>query len=90
MIPTIEEIIAGVSTRQFTQLQAVKWLYQHIETSTDNDGLRDHFAGLAMAIMWDAYDKGYCGLNDKDMPNDTVIARGAYQIADAMLKERSK
>ena len=50
--------------------------------------LRDHFAGLAMQIMWDAYDKGYCGLNDNDEPNVTTIAKGAYSLADAMLEAR--
>jgi hypothetical protein len=51
--------------------------------------LRDYFAARAMAIMWDAYDKGYCGLNGKDLPNTTVIAQGAYQLADAMLEART-
>ena len=48
--------------------------------------LRDYFAAKAMAIMWDAYDKGYCGLNNNDAPNTEIIAEGAYQMADAMLK----
>ena len=52
--------------------------------------LRDYFAVKAMQIMWDAYDKGYCGLNDNDDPNIEIIAKGAYQIADAMLEARSK
>lgn len=50
--------------------------------------LRDYFAAKAMAIMWDAYDKGYCGLNDKDEPNIKTIADGAYSMADAMLEAR--
>ena len=50
--------------------------------------LRDYFAAKAMAIMWDAYDKGYCGLNNNDAPNTEIIAEGAYQMADAMLKAR--
>ena len=50
--------------------------------------LRDYFAAKAMLVMWDAYDKGYCGLNDKDEPNVKTIAGGAYQLADAMLKAR--
>ena len=52
--------------------------------------LRDYFAAKAMPIMWDAYDKGYCGLNDKDEPNVKTIAEGAYQMADAMLEARKK
>ena len=50
--------------------------------------LRDYFAAKAMQIMWDAYDKGYCGLNNQDEPNVTTIAQGAYQMADAMLRAR--
>lgn len=50
--------------------------------------LRDYFAARAMSIMWDAYDKGYCGLNNQDAPNAEVIAKGAYQLADSMLEAR--
>ena len=50
--------------------------------------LRDYFAAKAMQIMWDAYDKGYCGLNEQDAPNVEVIAKGAYQMANAMLEAR--
>jgi hypothetical protein len=53
-------------------------------TYRDGMTLRDYFAAKAMAIMWDAYDKGYCGLNDKY----ETIADGAYLMADAMLKAR--
>ena len=52
--------------------------------------LRDYFAAKAMQIMWDAYDKGYCGLTNRDTPSNEVIAEGAYQLADAMLAERAK
>jgi len=36
--------------------------------------LRYYFAAKAMQIMWDAYDKGYCGLNNNDAPNGEIIA----------------
>lgn len=52
--------------------------------------LRDEFAMAAMQIMWDAYDKGYCGLNNKDEPNAKTIAEGAYHMADAMLDARGE
>lgn len=52
--------------------------------------MRDYFAAKALPIMWDAYDKGYCGLNDKDEPNVKTIASGAYQLADAMLRARKE
>ena len=56
----------------------------------DNEGmtLRDYFAAKAMAIMWDAYDKGYCGLNNNDAPNGEIIALASYKMADDMLKAR--
>ena len=62
-----------------------------IENQVLDDGmtLRDYFAARAMSIMWDAYDKGYCGLNNNDAPNTEIIAGGAYQMADAMLKART-
>lgn len=46
--------------------------------------LRDWFAGQALAVAWDARDKGYYEGDDCDM------ARCAYQIADAMLAERER
>ncbi len=52
--------------------------------------LRDHFAGLAMPILWDAYDKGYCGITVENEFNNELLAEGAYQIADAMLKAREQ
>lgn len=65
-----------------------EWI--NVDFTYDPPTLLDHFAGLAMQIMWDAYDKGYCGLNNQDAPNTEIIAKGAYHMADAMLKERSK
>ncbi len=50
--------------------------------------LRDYFAAKAMSIMWDAYDKGYCGLNNNDAPNGEIIALASYKMADDMLKAR--
>jgi len=58
------------------------------EVTHEGMTLRDYFAAKAMQIMWDAYDKGYCGLNNNDAPNVEIIAEGAYQMADAMLKAR--
>ena len=52
--------------------------------------LRDYFAAKAMSIMWDAYDKGYCGIIDPDTFDNRALAEGAYQIADAMIAERNK
>ena len=79
----------GMTLRQYAAIKlkvpnsGVDWLDEMINQSLKND-----FASKAMAIMWDAYDKGYCGLNNNDAPNTEIIAEGAYQMADAMLKAR--
>ena len=52
--------------------------------------LRDYFAAKAMQIMWDAYDKGYCGLNNNDALNGEIIALASYKMADDMLKARDE
>ena len=56
----------------------------------DQEGmnLRDYFAAKAMAILWDAFDKGYCGTEDISDGTNSMIAQGAYKIADAMLAAR--
>lgn len=51
--------------------------------------LRDYFAAKAMAIVWDAYDKGYTGVSGHDF-DASALARHAYHTADAMLAERAK
>lgn len=58
------------------------------DTHASGMTLRDYFAAKSIPIMWDAYDKGYCGMNGKDEPNIKIIAEGAYQLADAMLAAR--
>lgn len=58
------------------------------EVAHEGMTLRDYFAAKAMAIMWDAYDKGYCGLNNNDAPNGEIIALASYKMADDMLKAR--
>lgn len=63
----------------------------HGEAFTPDRGgmtLRDYFAAKAMAILWEAYDKGYCGTEDLSGETNSMIAKGAYQIADAMLRAR--
>lgn len=46
--------------------------------------LRDWFAGQALVVAWAAYDKGYYEGDNGD------VAACAYQLADAMMKEREK
>jgi hypothetical protein len=60
------------------------------ETNSRGMSLRDYFAAKAMQIMWDAYDKGYCGLNTNVAPIVEIIAAGSYSMADAMLKAREQ
>jgi hypothetical protein len=66
------------------QLDTTTLTYKYVEGMT----LRDYFAAKAMQIMWDAYDKGYCGLNNNDAPNGEIIALASYKMADDMLKAR--
>ena len=47
--------------------------------------LRDHFAGLAMQGFL-----AYAATSGKYAPPDDELAREAYKMADAMLKERAK
>lgn len=50
--------------------------------------LRDYFAAKAMSISWKAMNEGYFEPNG-DSLNDQA-ATCAYQIADAMIRARSK
>ena len=47
--------------------------------------LRDHFAGLAMQGLL-----SYAATSGKYAPPDDELAREAYKMAEAMLKERIK
>jgi hypothetical protein len=51
--------------------------------------LRDYFAAKAIDIAFRFYDDGYCGTLGDDSPS-TRVAQVAYEIADAMLAQRSK
>lgn len=81
----------GMTLRQYAAIHLKvpssgdQWLDDMIRESQRND-----LAAKAMQIMWDAYDKGYCGLNNQDAPNAEIIAQGANQMADAMLEARNQ
>ena len=47
--------------------------------------LRDHFAGVALQGLL-----AYAATTGKYAPPDDELAREAYEMADAMLKERAK
>ena len=51
------------------------------ETNQDGMSLRDYFAGMAMQSLI---------LAAKTSQDVDLLSKGAYQLADAMLKERSK
>jgi len=53
----------------------------HLESLT----LRDHFAGLAMQGLL-----SYAATSGKYAPPDDELAREAYKMAEAMIKERAK
>ena len=76
MIPTIEDIVSGLCSGQFTQKQAVQWLYDH----ADNSVLRDQYAGMAMEAMVNG--------SWPDSNERAEIANRSYLMADAMLEAR--
>lgn len=49
--------------------------------------IRDYLAAKALPVAWSAYDNGYTGQPECV---EQSIAHHAYQIADAMLRARSK
>jgi len=85
MIPTIEEILEGLLDGTYLLDKAVRLVDQHIEHA----GLRVHFAGLAMqgliAVMYKDVAKKYIDKIDQINP---LFAKTAYEVADAMMKER--
>lgn len=61
--------------------QSVRHLNGHIAPLADGMTLRDYFASKAMQSLILA------AVNGRDID---MLAAGAYQMADAMIKERSK
>ena len=81
MIPSIEDIVAGVEAGKYTTQQAIAWLNKHVELALGDD-LRDHFAGLAMQGT-------YTNPISATREEKAYIAQHAYAMADAMLKART-
>lgn len=85
MIPTIETIVEDLLAGTISKQQALAWLFQHAEDAGRD--LRDDFAAAALAGLlprrW--------GNDDGVLPSNIheLWAKGAYQTADAMLKERT-
>ena len=82
-VPTIETIIEGLLSGEYTKQQAIGWLYQHVTAAAVDAGrcLRDEFAMAALTglmthtinITFFQEDAAYC-----------------YNFADAMIDQRSK
>jgi hypothetical protein len=85
MIPTIPDLLMGLLRGDYTAAQCEAWINRHIELGADDEGLRDHFAALALPACITA-----C-VNDTGRHEDypTHVAFKAYEIADAMLRVRS-
>jgi hypothetical protein len=75
-------------------MKAYPFIHKHPTTgqTTMSEGmdLRDEFAGLAMLGLITVTIQRYVhqGQLQIDMPSRDVIAESAYQMADAMLKQR--
>lgn len=87
MIPSIEEILAGLLSGRYTKEQATGWLHTHMDLARDAGDasiLRDEFAGKALQgwysnpVVFERY--GF------DTPRD---AKEAYLVADAMMAARA-
>lgn len=81
MIPGIEDILHMLLSGQIDQQQAQAWIKRHIEMAVETQGMRDHFAGLAM--------QGICAHPDTWGLMAPQIAAHSYGIADEMLKARA-
>ena len=84
MIPSIEDIFHALSRGDTSFDDAEKFVRAHIALASDQDNMRDVFAGLAMNA----------GLLNSSLPvsaeHAALHAKRAYQQADAMIWERSK
>jgi len=84
MIPGIEEILAGLLSGQYTQEQAIGWLYTHVDLARDafeEAALRDDFAKAAM--------QGAYSDSTRPQMTHSECARNAYVMADAMMEART-
>ena len=82
MIPSIETIVTGLLSGEYTASQAIAWLNDHIQLTTDRNTMtemRDNFAACAMQ-----------GIVTRDYNSADDLAAESYWVADAMLKARLK
>lgn len=76
MIPTIDEIIAGVASGDFTQQQALEWIDEHIAIAVAGFDLRSMYAAAAL--------QGRLAAGVRP-PNKEALALECYEYADAMV-----
>lgn len=94
MIPSIETIIEDLLAGSITKQQAITWLHMHAEDAGRD--LRDAFAMAALtgelASTSTVASASACAeaAAAQGVPVEAHIARCCYEMADAMLAERSK
>ena len=81
MIPSIETIVEDLLSGVITKQRAITWLYQHAEDASYE--MRDSFACAALASIQADYSR-------RDFNPIPQVATRAYELADAMMAERSK
>ena len=87
MIPTIEDIFHALSRGEMTFDDAEKYVHAHITLArSDQESMRDVFAGLAMQELLHQEDLGPYFVDARKKG----LAKQAYSMADAMLRERAK
>jgi len=80
VIPTIEDIIAGMESGQYSREQAIGWLHKHALGPTAWNEDRRMFAAMAM--------QGFC--TEGVGGNYERIAADSVKLADALLAELEK
>lgn len=86
MILAIEDIFHALSRGEMTFDDAEKYVRAHIDLANDRDNMRDLFAGLSMQELLHQEDLGPHFVDVRK----TALAKQAYIMADAMLRERAK
>lgn len=86
MIPAIEDIFHALSRGEMTFDDAEKYVRAHIDLASDQDSMRDVFAGLALQELLHQEDLGPYFVDARKK----ALAKQAYSMADAMIWARSK
>lgn len=81
MIPSIEEILAGLLAGNYTLAQSSEWIYRHQEMAAeagDEKAVRLQLAAMAM--------QGLLSALKADTLDAHALASISHKVADAMLK----